>query len=331
MRRAFLLCALAACKGGEDGSDGTTTVPGDDDDDLTPSTLPPCDSTAFVPIVEEYEYVTEEVDGTIVLRHLPPTPRAIVWGFHGRGGTAEFFLQPHYLRLWNLLGDIGVGIVAVDSEDRTMRQWDKSTRDPEGNADMANLATIRDHYVAAGLISEATPMFSWGFSDGGGFTEYWSDMALELGWPVRGNLVHNSQYVEVAPIPTFFTSSENDDFTEGTRASSEAQVDAGHASEFHETFEYPFTAEVMLLNPQYDLAKGQEVVDELANVFGYIDADGVRLVDVDQVDALLRVYQTNSTVPGAPMVDPLLRVAWATHRPSSEYACAERDFVAGNL
>lgn len=331
MTRALLL-VLAACAGPDPSGteDGVVTGDDDDDDDVPPppATLPPCDDTSSTPVFPTEGLEQRSFEERSALVAIPAAPRAVLFVFHGTGGDVTNLVTPHYLRIWNVLHDVGIGVVGLDSVDRTGARWDGSD-DPARNEDFVDLAALRDELIAEGRFSASTPILAWGFSNGGSFTAPFSRMAAELGWDVRANVVHNSSCGRT-DVPVFFTSAENDDETPATERAYEDAVAAGIEASFTVTLERPWTPESMLLNPDYDLEEGQAVFDELV-ALGAIDADGARLVAVGVVDGAMSAYEASSTLPGPSRVTTLLRVAWATHRPTSELACEERDFLLSHL
>jgi hypothetical protein len=143
-------------------------------------------------------------------------------------------------------------------------------------------------------------------------------------------MVHNSSTFRDVPLPGFFTSSENDDITSSTKGSSEDHAAAGYDTTWKESLEVPWTPEHPLMHPSYDAEEAQDVFDELVTN-GLIDADGGRLVDLGSVESALRGYENNSELNGPARMTTLIRVAWATHRPTSEFACEERTFMLDNL
>lgn len=272
----------------------------------------------------------EDFDEFPVISVIPDDPKAVVFVFHGSGGEITNLTGLHYIRSYNAWLTGGIGYVGTESTNRRDGTWDGSTTDPDRNDDMPRLAALRQHMIDTTGLSADTPIFAWGFSNGGGFTEDFASMGLDLGWPIRGIMVHNSSTFRELPLPAFFTSAENDDITSSTRASFERHRDSGSPAVWHESLEVPWAVEHAMLHPAYDDIEAQEVFDDVVD-FGLIAADGSRAVSLDDVDEGLRAWTNNTTIAGPSRLTTLFRVVWATHRPTSEFACEEKDFMLEHL
>ncbi len=336
MSNPLLALALVACTPSEGGADGADGADGDDDgadgvttpEPTTSWTAPPCVDDTPEPIEQPFEMAFEDVLGWPAMYHVPENPRGVVFLFHGTGGTAGQMNQLHYARMWAIYAEAGFGVVATESQNRTMRTWDLAS-DPDRNEDLPHLEALRAELISRGLFTESTPMWAWGFSNGAIFAPVFADLALQLGWPIRGATSHNGNG-PLVELPTFITSAENDDITAAAYRSHQDQVDAGFPSVWIETLEFPWTRDAMLINAFYDEEESSAVFDELVD-FQLIDETGARIGDVERVDALMNMYESNSVLPGPNRVTPHVRVAWATHRATSAVACEERDFMIEHL
>lgn len=340
MLRLTLMALLVACGGSKDddgGGDTSLFTPGGlpatggggggtGGGGTTTPTPTDCVDDGFDPIRPLVEPEQGEFDGFPWIRHIPESPKAVVFLFHGSSGEIGNLTGLHYIRTYNAWTAAGIGYVATESTDRRTGSWDGSTVDPDRNDDMPRIAALRDEVIATTAMTEDTPVFGWGFSNGGGYSEDFAIMAEELGWPVRGFMVHSSSALRGAELPGLFTSGENDDITPSTRNSYERHEELGQPSEWYEHLEVPFTPQHAMLHAAYDAELAQDVFDDMVD-FGLIDADGTRLVPLNEVESAMRAYSNNSPLPGPDRVTPIIRVAWATHRPSSEFACEERDFI----
>jgi predicted esterase len=312
----------------EEGAASTATVPGGTGGGGgTAGELSDCDLFAYEQVRPLHEFTMEEFGGLPTLRWIPDNPSAVLIAFHGSGGEIGKLMQLHYYMIWNALTEANIAIVGIESVDRQSKTWDTWTRDPSENTDFQNISAWRDHLIAETGLSETTPIVSWGFSNGGSYTGVFAEMGLAEGWPMLSVDIHSSHLEgDVGDLPVFLTAPENDDILSSTRGSYEAHSGAGHVAEFHETAEHPFDRREMLFHPSYDEVFAGEVADELV-ALGMIEQDGTRITDANDVDSAMNYYSNNSELAGPARVTPLIRVAWATHRVSGEYACQERDFV----
>lgn len=290
----------------------------------------PCVDDDYTPIVPVREYPQFDFQGFPAFHSIPDDPKAVVFVLHGSGGEISNLIGQHYVRIYNAWNNAGIAMVATESTNRSAGTWDSSELDPERNADMPRIAALRADLIDQGLLAEDTPVFAWGFSNGGSHTEEFALMAQDLGWPMRGILVHDAPTSRGLELPAFFTSAENDDVTSSAKASYENWKDRGLPAEWMLTKERPWIVEEALLHPAYDVEMAQDVFDELVE-FGLIDSSGARLASLEGLEGTMRALERNSAVPGAARITSLIRVVWATHRPTSEPACEETAFIEAHL
>jgi hypothetical protein len=117
-----------------------------------------------------------DLHGNPYLYAVPPGAKALLWVFHGSGGSAEACRR---------LGEIsiaveryhaaGYAVVCVSSHDRLDKQWDLETPD-----DRANVVAIRTQ------LGLGVPEFMWGISSGCGFVSTAAVEERRSGVDVRG-------------------------------------------------------------------------------------------------------------------------------------------------
>lgn len=290
----------------------------------------PCVDDDLTPVVPRVDYGTSTFEDYPLLLHVPENPRGVVFIFHGSGGQIGYLTGIHYVRAWNLFTEAGYAVVATESTDRKQGTWSSVEGDVQANPDMARLVRLRDHLIDTTLLSKETPVYGWGFSNGGGFLDAFAWMGDEEGWPMAGLMIHNSVLGSSVDVPVLITSSENDGITPLAFQSYEAHAATGVAAEWWENKERAWTPEDAQLHPAYEAEDSQAVFDELVG-FGFIDEDGTRLLDLADLESSMNYYARNSMIPGPERVTPLLRVVWATHRPTSEFACEEVAFMDRHL
>ena len=99
--------------------------------------------------------------------YIPPSPRGLIFNFHGAGGNGNaWFTKVQYREWLNDAVSSGYGVVALDSVDRVNRQW-SNTFSLTANPDMVNLVAAIQRFTADGLISSQTPLYFMGHSNGG--------------------------------------------------------------------------------------------------------------------------------------------------------------------
>ena len=323
---SWLALYLMACSPTLDAQDGLKEETGAT---TTAYDVPPCEVDETLPVRQHPDLQTFTFEDFPVFALIPPNPRALVFAFHGSGGQASFLNGIHPTQIWNAMYDAQIAVVGSESTDRKHGVW-LGNDDLDENIDMQRMARLRDHLIATTEVEEDAPVFGWGFSNGGGFVGDFLVMADELSWPVAGGLIHNSVLQQAVDVPVWFTTNENDGITPSTKASAEQHAERGLDAPYVERSERSWQVDDMLLNPSYDEEESQAVFDELV-AFEFIDASGARLRTLDNLEAAMRYYSNNSTLPGPDRVTTLLRVVWATHRTSGSFACEERDFVLRHL
>ena len=107
--------------------------------------------------------------GTSQMRYFfPAKPVGLVFHFHGSGGSANGLFNNFEQMLYaRELVAAGYAIISLNSDDRDKRQWSNVL--PPNNPDVNNVQAAIDEFISRGLITDETPIFASGISNGGGF------------------------------------------------------------------------------------------------------------------------------------------------------------------
>lgn len=179
---------------------------------------------------------TLTVNGSRYRQQIPPNPRALVFAFHGSGGSGDLpFNRAEALVSTRLWLAAGFGVIGLDSADRVNRQWNPQFA--LSNPDVVNVTGILERLRAEGRIGAGTPIFCEGTSNGGGFC---SRISALLGF--RGQSLMIADGVEAilaqTTVPTIWTLGSNDPtlapgYLERSQASYEGLLARGIAAERH--------------------------------------------------------------------------------------------------
>jgi hypothetical protein len=324
MRGPVLVMFSAACSGGGNGG-------GPDGTGETSST----EATPYenLPITLSFQFTKDTYDGKSIEYYVPDNPKGALWVFHGTNGGFGSVTQTEWLEIYNRLVPHGFAILLNESLDRTAEQWD--TDDPTlENVDFVRLASVREFLVANTALSEATPNFAIGFSNGGYYVSMFAGFADRSGWDMRGFVAHNAGGYGGGTVPGMYIHAENDevdDSSRGPAAAEDCSLSATEECPFYMGTEIDLDPRRFARLPAYSLNQSQEIFDELVGM-EYVDADGKRLVpNLDQIDALMNDFIVRSTNPSPTLPPTQLRVVWATHRVSSQHAKEETDWLIDHL
>ncbi len=113
--------------------------------------------------------VFETINESVIGWYFPAAPRGVIFTFHGAGGSANGLFSNSEQRVFaNEAVAEGYAVVSLNSVDRVNRQWNASPL-IENNPDMRNVQAAINSFVARGLITNLTPVFAVGVSNGGAF------------------------------------------------------------------------------------------------------------------------------------------------------------------
>ncbi|MBL8769925.1 MAG: hypothetical protein JNK30_00965 [Phenylobacterium sp.] len=285
--------------------------------------------------------VRETIEGRPTLRNIPRKPVGLVYLFHGTGGSEAFATRRHTRILTGKLLARGYGVAAAPSGRRTAPvQWDLGSVGSAENADIAYMLALHETLIRRGEIERATPVFTTGMSNGGGFANVFGVGALRAGLPVRaiadymGPIPAAARPPAVAARdypPMFLVLGENDGLVSAQTVGDVARslAEAGATVELHQPREQavsPATFGVIEgLGDEARRAIFQGLVDAAV-----LDAAGRRLVFRDRpVLGRPEMAELARMIPAGPhsrdVMDELL-IAWSAHQMRSDFADAQLRF-----
>lgn len=111
--------------------------------------------------------------------YVPPDPIAMVFLFHGTGGTgAGQFTASEFLSFARDMVAAGFGVAAFDCLNRDTGQWNTTVTGPS-NPDITRLNGILAAMRTQGIIPSSLPLLAFGHSNGGFFSHFSS---IEMKW-----------------------------------------------------------------------------------------------------------------------------------------------------
>lgn len=191
---------------------------------------------AWTPIIE---VIGTASDGSSITRqyYIPPAHNGIIFRFHGTGGKAEAqFTKVEERAFADDAVATGFAVVALDSADRTNKQW--STSAPPNNLDIQHVQETLTNFVTRGLISASEPVFAQGMSQGGGFAPIIS-YYLHFQATAIVCAAGNGQALGLTTVPTIWALGQNDtmedhaSFIPKAQASAQALTDKGVAAKVY--------------------------------------------------------------------------------------------------
>lgn len=252
---------------------------------------------------------------------IPDDPVGIVWAFHGAGGGMSSVLQTEWIALYNELVAHDIGVVLTQSKDRERGRWEEE--DLEHVAVIWN-ALVEDHDLPSDL-----PMGAVAFSAGARMAELLVEHADAEGWTVAALALHQGASI-VEEVPTFYVAAENDELGRDESF----YEDLGLLDSCVDPCVFREGTEIDLLRHRFARVQGidadmSEYAFAEAVERGMVDADGVRRISTDRptLEQYLDRYARALALGGHhDAAATQLRVVWATHRFSSEFALEEASF-----
>lgn len=166
------------------------------------------DLTATFKSAPAWTPTTAVINGSEYRYYFPPNIRGVVFRFHGSGGSAStFFSRVEDRNSANNFVAAGFAVVALDSKNRIDKQWD-NTNNPPNNLDIINVQGLINLFIAQGMMTAATPVFSTGMSNGGAFSPrvaYALQFTAAAIYCVRGGT-----YINITNVPTIWNVAQND-------------------------------------------------------------------------------------------------------------------------
>jgi dienelactone hydrolase len=151
----------------------------------------------------------EIISGTTVAYYFPSTLIGVIVLLHGKGGSGPgWFQKADNLVFTKDAVATGYAVVALDSQNRSTKQWDNSTP-PPNNPDIQNVQDVLNTFISQGLMSSSTPVFAAGMSNGGGVAP---TLSLALGF--KATAVYcapgKQDVFSVTSVPTTWNLAQND-------------------------------------------------------------------------------------------------------------------------
>jgi hypothetical protein len=340
MRKSLFALLLAmACTSESDGTKGddtdgdgvVDTDPALDDTDAEGNGIPQFDSVEQIA-----PFLETTFDGVDIVTYAPESPRGIVFVFHGTGGSATVATSTEMVAILNEMIEAGLGFVATSSINRGSGVFDDDSA-PANNADFQFLSDLRDDYIAQGLMSESMPLYTMGFSAGGGFANYVGFAGADAGWNMRAMAFLGSNggagfYNGTAPLPTAWLPMEHDEkvSAEGVISRQEEHADEGYVSELmlcEETRLYPTRfARTRFISRTQSRDIWQVAVDN-----GFFDDRGRRLFGDEDIAASVDDLTNNYDVINPKPVRAQLNVVLATHAINGIHAERQAQFFVDHL
>ena len=321
MTRSILITVwLVGCSGGSGSTDVSKTETGE-----------PIDPVDYHTVELTVELTTQDIGGQRVDYYVPDDVQAMAWVFHGTNGSVETVQFVEWLELYELMLPHGFGLVMTSSQDRVAMQWDTYATGDD-NPDWVYLQTVQEWLVDNTAVAADTPVVAIGFSNGGNFASLFPSLALPAGWDVRAFVGHNGGYQHGASsTPGFFVSSVNDEAGQtperlgpvAEECSQLAPIDCPHVV-VEEIALHPHRFAKL---PYFTQDQSQIVFDDLVEL-DIVDADGGRLVDIEDMEEAFRTYEAHAEYGNDSWVHTQLRVVWATHRYASQHARAEAAWLS---
>lgn len=308
-----------------------------------PAAPGPCEAPPKT-VAEGPRPLYESILGRPTLRHIPKSPRGIIYLFHGSGGSEAFAARLHTRRVLAPLIAAGFGFVAAPSLDRTdVRRWRLDSLDPAVNPDVNYMLSLHREMVRRGEIGDATPVFTMGMSNGGGFANLFAAAAKAQGLPVTAVANYMGPFPAAmrgaeSVAPTLVVVGQTDGLV---AADAVAQVASelrrkGAQIEVHLVAERRVCASDLALVADLTPAMAEALIRERMPAWGVLDANGARqvfledpLIDRADMAALGRMLAP----AGASARDVMneLLIAWGAHQMRSDFADRQLAFFQAAL
>ena len=172
-----------------------------------------------------YELKEEQINGVErpkrVYHVLPPSPRGVVFLYHGTGGSARGWLpgsEENFTFVKDLIA-ANFGVITTESEETTAQKdmngdgfirWDVAPPLPDASIDYRNLRAILDTLINRGNITASVPLFGVGMSNGGAFAVP-SAIALGMKAAVSYCASGRASNASIINIPCLWMMAANDD------------------------------------------------------------------------------------------------------------------------
>lgn len=250
-------------------------------------------AACVTPITPSVVYQQSTFEGFPVISYIPEHPRAVIYLFHGSGGSANFATKVDTVDVLNRFVAEGYGFVSTSSTERTgdMR-WNASNPSLTTNPDLARLARLQANLVATTPLEATTPLAGIGMSNGSRFVTLWGQRWKDAGYPVKVIWASHGKIADPVTasggltVPTVFSTSVHD-FTSPPipiAVGYEATADGGTPALFFMSQERTLNASTFLRIPGVDGTEANAITAALKGT-GVWNAQGVRVVPDIQVAA----------------------------------------------
>lgn len=293
-------------------------------------------------------YLEEKaIAGRPVVLAIPENPRAIIYLFHGTGGSENFATNATTQRVLKRFVAAGYGYVATSSAQRTgPARWQLEDADPSTNADLRYMVDLHRHLVRSGAFGERTPIFSMGMSNGGGMANLFGLAARKAQLPMTGvadylgpfpaAMLATARSSRATPPPTFVVVAENDGLVDAERVLAAAGriAGAGIPVETHVARETLVQPGDFMVIAGVEASQSQTIFDDLVSR-GIIDRTGKRLVltDHESFGREAEVALQALLPPGDSqrLIHRVLVEKWAGHVMRSDFAAEQFAFFEAAL
>ncbi|XOV89219.1 MAG: hypothetical protein ACFHX7_04820 [Pseudomonadota bacterium] len=289
----------------------------------------------------EVTFDESSFEGFPVLSHFPSNMSALVFMFHGSGGSERFIQRLENREIMARLIPLGYGFVSTASTLRAApRRWQADSVNPKENADLARIQRLYDELVENKVIGKTNPVFAMGMSNGAAFTGVFAMAAAGMGMPVAAVALYEGPFTravveamrEGRPMPPAFqVLAVNDPLVGFTpqMKNAKAIAEAGYSLDLQIAEERAVTPADFQGIPEIG-TRAQEVFDRLVAA-RVIDEAGKRLIELrpgrEGLSASLQSFaETLNALPAADSIRDQLLIAWASHKMRSDFASEQVAF-----
>jgi hypothetical protein len=269
----------------------------------------------------------ETLNGIQMGYYFPPSVLGVIFHFHGQGGSANLLFNNLERRIFaNEAVAEGYAVVALDSADRTNRDWSTSN-DLATNPDIQNVQAAINLLTGRGLMTASTPKFAHGFSKGAGFSPRVA-RALNFRATSMNLLAGTPDIINITTTPIIWCIAQND----GTIMAGGVQqslvnyrnlLNRGIPAQHHLAVPTPVYPERFWRISGLTAQDSQTIYSAL-KTNGFIDGRGFLLQDPDTSNwqSVISV-QYNSFLNS---IGEQLRICWTEHTFFSDYDRRVLDF-----
>ena len=298
-------------------------------------TLWACDPV--VPLVELDDW---QFEGYQVYSHVPEEPVGAVYLVHGSGGSAEFARRLETTDAGNELLARGYALIATESTDRTTeKRW--AVQDPSlsGNPDLGRLARLHAELVRDTALTENTPIFGIGMSNGARMVTLFGQSFSDAGYPVAaiaafmGRAAGPVRSAGGLRIPALFVLAENDGVVnnESIRLDYVMAVANGVPSELLVKAEEPLLPLRFTRIPELTAEDAVRLTYALQQT-GAWNSSGQRVVSVQEaIDAYPSLVLPEGTAPSYSEITNQVRAILGLHQFVGFFRVQVADFFDAQL